>query len=137
MEVVIFIKQLSRNLNFLCIKDEKNEQEMHRDASVFQHFLNAGTRAPHASLGRERQQNGRYPRKKAEKLSASENIQLAAKTCLGKIILEDKMSQMYEMTYCFSQGMGRTYMPGVSYALSCLVLPIISNCSCYYLLLYT
>jgi len=88
---------------------------LHRDALVFQHFLNVGTRAPHASLGRGHWQNGRYLRKKVAKLSASENIQLAAKTCLGKIILEDVMSQMYERTYCFSQGMGRAYMPGVFY----------------------
>lgn len=74
--------------------------------------------------------------KKAEKLAASEHIQLAAKTCLGKIILEDNMSQMYKMIYCFSQGMGRTSVPGVLYTLSHLVLTVNSHCGFYYPLLY-
>lgn len=106
-ELYIFIKQLNKKWNFLYVKDQENKRELHKDASVSKHFRNAGTRAPTRFLFLLGENAGKWniPQEKTDKLPTSYNSKLAANTCLGKIILEGKMSQMYKLTlFCSRNG---------------------------------
>lgn len=73
-DVLIFIQQLSSNLNFLCVKDHKNGQKSHRDASFFQLFLNASTRASTGFSWETELAKWKIAQKKMPKISLPQKI---------------------------------------------------------------